>query len=177
MDAARRAQLNEAMARLARGDRSAADEVFALVWPAVSGFARRWLSGSPHAEDVAQRAVIRVFEQAPDYRVEQDALSWALEVTAWECRTERQRVARGRTEGWTAAAARAPAASTPEAEVEAAELSRALEEVVAGLPEADRAEVQRVVQEAAAGDAAARKRRQRALERLKRLWRSLHGDA
>lgn len=176
MDAAQRARLNEAMARLQRGERAAADEVFALLWPALKGFAARWLSGSTQAEDVAQQALVKVFGQVGDFDPAKDALTWALEVTVWECRTERKRLSRSRAEGWSGAAERAASAETPEGAVEAAELSKALAEAVAELPEADRAEVARVVAEEAAGDAASRKRRQRALERLRRLWRTLHGE-
>ncbi|MEW5742711.1 MAG: sigma factor [Myxococcota bacterium] len=175
MDAARRTQLNQAMARLARGDRSAADEVFALLWPTLEAFAARWLAGSSQAEDVAQQALLKVFAQAPGFDTSKDALAWALEVTVWECRTERQRVARSRTKE-VSAAAQLSTASTPEAEVEAAELSAALAGAMAGLSEKDREELAKVVREEAAGDAASRKRRQRALERLKALWRTLHGD-
>ncbi|MCC6337204.1 MAG: sigma-70 family RNA polymerase sigma factor [Myxococcales bacterium] len=176
MDAAQRTALNQAMARLARGERAASDEVFALLWPALKAFAARWLSGSAQAEDVAQQALVKVFRQAPSFDASKDALSWALEVTVWECRTERRRVARARTEGLVRAAP-AGAGQTPEEELEAAELTRALGEAVAGLPQKEREEVAKVVREEAAGDAAARKRRQRALGRLKALWRALHGDA
>jgi len=176
VDAAQRAQLNAAMARLQRGERAAADDVFARLWPVLKAFAGRWLLGSPQAEDVAQQALLKVFSQAADFDPSRDALTWALEVTVWECKTERQRVARRRVDGWNEAAERAPAPSTPERDVEAAELSAALGDAVEGLSEADRAEVARVVAGEAAGDAAARKRRQRALERLKRLWRTLHGE-
>jgi RNA polymerase sigma-70 factor (ECF subfamily) len=176
VDAAQRTQLNAAMTRLQRGERAAADEVFARLWPVLRAFAARWLAGSAQAEDVAQQALLKVFSQAADFDVSRDALTWALEVAVWECKSERQRVARSRADGWSDAADRAPSPSTPEGEVESAELTRALGEAVAGLPEADRAEVLRVVRDEAAGDAAARKRRQRALERLKRLWRTLHGE-
>jgi RNA polymerase sigma-70 factor (ECF subfamily) len=175
VDAARRNQLNQAMARLARGDRAAADEVFAALWPVLKAFAGRWLSGSPQAEDVAQQALLKVFRQAPSFDTSKDALTWALEVTVWECRTERKRVARSRARDGEAH--EVPAPTTPERALEEAELARALEEAMAGLSERDREEVARVVREEAAGDAASRKRRQRALERLRALWRTLHGDA
>lgn len=176
MDAAQRAQLNEALRRLQRGERAAADDVFALLWPVLKGFAARWLSGSAQAEDVAQQALLKVFSQVAAFDARKDALTWALEVTVWECRTERKRRARSRAEGWSGTAERAPGPSTPEGEVEEAELSAALAEVVAGLSDVDRAEVARVLAEEAAGDAAARKRRQRAVERLRQLWRTFHGE-
>jgi hypothetical protein len=44
------------------------------------------------------------------------------------------------------------------------------------LSEHDQAELAGVLAEECAGDAAARKRRQRSLTRLKALWRTLHGE-
>jgi RNA polymerase sigma-70 factor (ECF subfamily) len=159
------------MTDLARGERAAFDLVFALAWPAVQRFAGRWLSGSGEVEDVAQRALVKIFEQAPGFDRRRDALSWVLEVTVWECRTERARVRRQRP---PEQASGAPPA--PDVEVERQDLLATLNEVMSGLGEGDRAELARVLAEEAAGDAASRKRRQRAVERLTQLWRRVHGD-
>lgn len=165
------------MVQLARGERGAADDVFRLLWPALKSFAAKWLDGSPQAEDMAQQALLKVFAQAADFEAGRDALTWALEVTVWECRSERQRLRRGRADGWNDAAERVPAGGSPEKDAEARQLEAALASAVAELPESDRAEVARILEEQAAGDAAARKRRQRAVERLRAVWRKLHGDA
>jgi RNA polymerase sigma-70 factor (ECF subfamily) len=168
-----RRPLDAALVRLKAGDRQAASDVFRLAWPPMRAFARRWLRGSPQADDVAQEALVKVFAQAPDFDASRDALAWVLEVTVWECRSERARVRRrGEVPEAPLQAAMAP---DPQAAVEAEELRRALEEATAGLPEGDRREVARVLAEQAAGDPAARKRRQRALERLQGVWRRLHG--
>ncbi len=159
------------MTDLSRGDRAAFDQVFALAWPMVRGFAARWLSGSAEVDDVAQRALVKVFEQAPAFDPRRDASSWVLEVTVWECRTERSRVRRQR-----APEASGAAPETPAADVERRELLQALDDAMSGLAESDRAELARVLAEEAAGDAASRKRRQRAVERLTTLWRRMHGD-
>jgi RNA polymerase sigma-70 factor (ECF subfamily) len=162
------------MTRLRRGDRAAAAQVFRLAWPAVRSFASRWLQGSAQVEDVAQEALVKVFAQAAEFDPSRDALAWVLEVTVWECRTERARLRR-RAEVGAEPGLEGGAASAAEL-LEAAELGRALAEVTALLPEADRDEVARVLAEHAAGGAAARKRRQRALERLTGMWRKVHGD-
>lgn len=173
VDSSLRPALNDALRRLKAGDRAAAREVFRLGWPPVRAFASRWLRGSAQADDVAQEALVKVFAQVPDFDGARDALAWMLEVTVWECRTERARV---RRRGEVAEAPLGVAGERPDEALEAAELKAALEAVTAQLPEADRQEVARVLAEHAAGDAAARKRRQRALERLQGLWRRVHGD-
>jgi RNA polymerase sigma factor (sigma-70 family) len=174
VDSNLRPALHDALRRLQAGDRSAAGEVFRLGWPPLRAFASRWLRGSAQADDVAQEALVKVFAQVADFDGARDALSWMLEVTVWECRTERARV---RRRGEVAEApASGAAAGRPDEAVEVEELKAALEALTAQLSEADRREVAQVLAEHAAGDPAARKRRQRALERLQGLWRRVHGD-
>ena len=174
MDSGERQALTAALVRLKRGDRSAADEVFRRAWPLVRAFCARWLPGSSSAEDVAQQALVKVFEQAVRFDESKDAASWLLEVAVWECKTERARLRRRPAPQTTGLAELATAG--PEALVEAQELQAALGEVMGGLSATDQAELAKLLAEEAAGDASARKRRQRALERLKSLWRTLHGE-
>lgn len=170
-----RQALTAAMVRLKRGDRAAADEVFRRAWPAVRAFARRWLAGSAQAEDVAQQALVKVFAQALDFDVSRDALTWVLEVTVWECRTERARLRRSRIElGGDAVGGEEP--GRPDVALEEAELKGALMELIGALPEAEQRELTRLLLEESSGDAAGRKRRQRAVEHLRALWRTLHGE-
>ena len=168
------------MLRLKRGERAAADEVFRRAWPVVRAFAQRWLAGSPQAEDVAQQALVKVFSQAMDFDAARDALTWVLEVAVWECRSERARLRRSRVDSadGSVRAERVAAEVTgrPDIALEEAELREALKDVVAALPEADQREVERLLLEEASGDAAGRKRRQRAVDRLKAVWRTLHGE-
>jgi RNA polymerase sigma-70 factor (ECF subfamily) len=171
-----RQALRAALGRLKQGDRAAADEVFALAWPAMKRFASLWLAGSPNAEDAAQRALVRVFEQALHYDQARDALAWALELTVWECRTERARMRRARVDDAPSSAERSTSAPLPDEQLEAAQLRAALTQALGGLSATDQAELALLLDGAAAGDAAQRKRRQRALERLRALWRTLHGE-
>lgn len=91
--------LNRQMAKLADGDRSAFEPIFELVWPSVKNFAERALNNSPDAEDAAQSALLKIFAQASGYKKELDALPWILTVTAFECKTIRQKHTRRREQG------------------------------------------------------------------------------
>lgn len=175
MEATGRAALNQALTALARGERAAGDAVFRLLWPVLRTFAVRWLDGAAGSEDVAQQVLIRVFEQAPAFDPSRDALAWALEIAVWECRTERKRRARSREGGWSPAAEGVAGAGRPDEAVEARELTEALRAALASLPEADREALERSLAGGAAAGATERKRKQRALDRLRGLWRGLHG--
>src|SRR5262245_57529195 len=91
------------MARLADGDREAFDPLYETLWPVVHRFAERALAGAPAAEDAAQTALLNVFSRASEFDAERDALSWVLEIVAYECRTIRQRARRRREEPASAA--------------------------------------------------------------------------
>lgn len=96
MKAHERAQLNAQMIRLADGDRGAFDVIFDMTWPLVHRFARKMTSASPEAEDIAQTALTKVFSRASEFRRDGDALSWILGITAFECKTARQKAKRRR---------------------------------------------------------------------------------
>lgn len=170
-------ELDRTMARLADGDRSAFPLVFRELWPKMRAFCSSLLRSDGDAEDAAQRALEKVLMRAADYDPERSALSWALAIAAWECRTilrSRQR----RAEVGDAAFAQLPAAGAGSAE--RAILQRELEEAALAalgqLSESDRAAlVAAYWDEAPAGDPASRKRRQRAMERLRMAFRRLYG--
>jgi RNA polymerase sigma-70 factor (ECF subfamily) len=172
--------LNRLMARLADGDRSAFPPVFRELWPRMRALCASLLKNRDDAEDAAQRAMEKVLTRAADYDPERPALAWALSIAAWECRTLarwRQRRAEISTEH-AEGAERAPGADSADAEetLLRAELERAALSALAELSETDRAAlVAAFWQEAAAGGATARKRRQRAIERLRLAFRRLYG--
>lgn len=171
MDENGRASLRVALARLAGGDRSAQGPVFDAVWPVLRAFSRRMLGEAAEAEDCAQRAVIRLFEQASGYDVERDALAWALEIALWECRTVLKGRARSHTRGLSDEALKvADAGPNPAALAERHELEQALAMALEALPATDR----QALVDGLTGPTW-RKRRERALTRLKLLWRSQHG--
>lgn len=89
--------LDDALGRLADGDRAAFDVVFDSLWPILKRYCERALGPSGSAEDAAQRALLKMFEQAAHYDRKRPALGWALSFAFWECRTEKTKLRRGRT--------------------------------------------------------------------------------
>jgi len=177
MNRSGRAALSVLLARMAGGDRSVQREVFDAVWPVMREFCRRYLGGPGDAEDAAQQAVIRMFEQAADYDVTRDGLAWALEISLWECRTLTRRRQRSREGALSAVAlAVADGAPGPDAEAERRDLEAALGSALQDLSDDDRRALVGGLTGAEAGIAPAtwRKRRERALSRLKLLWRTQH---
>jgi RNA polymerase sigma factor (sigma-70 family) len=161
------------MARLADGDRDAFAFVFGRLWPELRRFARRALSDSADADDVAQRALVSIMGRASAYDPTRDGLAWAVGITAWECRTlRRQRERRRESAVPSDLVARA---ASPEDVVIALDLERAIAEVVGELDDVDRAARGRAPHaEPGIAAAALRKRRQRALGRLRAAWSRLH---
>src|SRR5262245_40014132 len=84
------------MVRLADGDRTAFDPLFDALWPVLRRFCRRALGNDADGDDAAQEALVRVLARAGDLERDRDALTWALTLAAWECRTVRRRRQRRR---------------------------------------------------------------------------------
>lgn len=167
-----REQLNEAMVRLADGDRAAFDTVFAGVVPVVRRVAASMLRTAPaDVDDAVQNATTKLFAQASNFQRDGDVVRWAVALTGWECRTILQRRRR------EALMAERPAhygtiPPTPEDIAIADELVEHVRELLGSLSEADQALLLRTVKGEAATD---RKRRQRATDRVRALWRKYHG--
>jgi len=162
------------MARLADGDRAAFPGVFRALWPKIRDLCASLLRHGPDAEDAAQQAMEKILTRASDYDRERPALPWALAIAAWECRT----VAR-RRERWREVESGGPAESGSTESLEEQfihrELHAAARAALGELSEADRAAlVAAYWEESRSGEAAARKRRQRALERLRAAFRRLY---
>jgi len=172
-----RTELQRLVARLADGDREAFHPVFARAWPLVRGFTGRHLAADD-AEDAAQEALVKVFRNAGAFDRDRDALSWILGIAAWEVRTALQRRRRRREEPAGGAGARAgDPAEGPVEESMARELEAALEGALGRLDPPDRVTLRAY----ARGDrpdhippATFRKRVQRALARLRGVWRATH---
>jgi RNA polymerase sigma factor (sigma-70 family) len=177
MDPETRRSLNAMMVRLADGDRSAFDGAYALLWPALLAFCKRALVPSD-AEDAAQLALLKVFERASTFQRDKDALTWAITIAAWEVRTLRKRHVRSRS---TSIDADEQASPTDDPERAAAdhELIEAAQAVLGSLSEDDRATLATTLAEeipAGVSGPAFRKRRERAMTRLKEAWRRIHDD-
>lgn len=170
-----RQALTEALLRLADGDRSAFDTVYEQIWPQVRSACARGV-GEADADDVAQIALIKVFERASSFDPALgDGLAWVLALTSWECRTARRAHSRRRDDPWVEEIA---CDSSPERVMLSADLGRALHRAMAELSREDN-EV--LWQSATGGErspmlaATFRKRLQRALARLRQVWRARHG--
>ena len=169
--------LDDLMARLSEGDRSAFPGVFRELWPKVRALSLSLLRNADDAEDAAQQAMEKILTRAADYDPSRPAISWALAVAAWECRTLGRRRQRRREVG-EEEVVDLPGANDDSAENEfiQGELHRAAREALGQLSEADRAAlVAAYWDEARSGAATARKRRQRAIERLRIAFRRLYG--
>lgn len=165
--------------RLADGDRSAFDAVYAACQPRVLALTRRMMAGDPECEDVAQQALLRVFERASEYEPSLGrGLPWVLGIAAWEVRSWRTR---RRRRGHAPLDPEHPQFQSPtvEATVAQAQLLAQLEGILDGLEEGDY-----VTLMAAAGlaqrpegvaPATFRKRVQRAMSRLRLAWSDKHG--
>jgi len=169
-------ELDRNMARLADGDRSAFPLVFRELWPKLFALCSSLLEHAGDAEDAAQRALEKVLTRASDYDPTRPALSWALAIAAWECRTTlRSRKRRGEL-GDATLEQMADRRPDPDRELEQRELEQAALSALGELSHADRAAlVAAYWEEAPAGEPAARKRRQRAVERLRLAFRRLYG--
>lgn len=163
------------MTAAAEGDRTAIDPLFHALWPLVTRFATRFLGDAALAEDCAQESLVKLFGQIERYDRSRDALTWALTIVTWQCRTARRRIQR-----------RGETPELPDEIVDGVRLaeerelvhaalatlgslaSRDLEIIVATLVDDDELR-------ATLTPATFRKRLERALARFRISWRSRHG--
>lgn len=178
MDRQQRAELQQLFERLASGDRSALEPAFDRLLPALRGFAGRLLRDDAAADDAAQSALLKIFARSSELDLERDALTWALGVTAYECKTLRKQIERRRESGDSglldAQTMREP---TPEAQSAARELEAAALEVLGTLRPVDIETLHAMMHDLRPDvpPATYRKRLERALHRLQVAWRSRHG--
>ncbi len=164
------------MALAADGDRASIDPLFHALWPIVLAYTRR-LAGDALAEDCAQDALVQLFSQLERYDRSRDALTWALTLATWKCRTAKKQV---RRRGECADDDAPSLAIDGRGVVEDRELARTalatlatlaprdIDVIVASLTEDD-------TLRCALEPATFRKRLERALSRLRLSWRSRHG--
>lgn len=180
-----RAELDAAMARLADGDRAAFDPVLTTLRPHVGRLCERMLGRGADADDAAQQALEKVFARASSFRRGHSALPWALAIAAWECRTVVRRRQRARADGDEGVEAATSPGPGPDEALLAREIEAAVRDALGRLSEQDRATLSATFEFDASGAAGCpgasgatlRKRRERALERLRLLWRRIDGDA
>jgi RNA polymerase sigma-70 factor (ECF subfamily) len=169
-----RAGVQTLLRRLADGDGSAVEPAFAALWPLLRRFSARALQHEADAEDAAQQALAKVFEQSARFDVERDGVAWVLTIVSFECRTLRRKSQRRREEALDAAAAVADGA-TPESLVVERDLEAAAREALGEMSDADARAIRTAISDARpARNATFRKRLQRALGRLRVAWRTKH---
>ncbi len=174
-----RSAADEAMARLADGDRCALREVHDAVRGPMLQAAERILGSGAEAEDAAQNALQKLFAQAADFDRSRRVVPWAVALAVFEARTLRKKTQRRKIDAVDTGRFQALAAAEAEAPelLERAELQAVVEGLVGQLSEADRETLNDVLAENEDGRGPAfRKRKQRALERLREAWRLLNGD-
>src|SRR5262245_60375920 len=96
MNHAERGRINEALSRLADGDRSAFDVVFDGLWPPVLAFVSRAMPGHPDREDAAQRTLLNVFARISEFDTRRDGVSWVFGIATYEVKTLRRQLQRRR---------------------------------------------------------------------------------
>lgn len=179
MDALGRKAIHDAIVRLSNGDRAAFPMLVEGLWPVILAFAQRGLQHQQDAEDVAQEVFLRICSRIADFDRERDGLSWAFGIAAHEIMSQRRRRQRRREDLGSSTVPMLPdTAPSQEDAMVRHELAAALAQVIGQLSEEDRvslgfgepADLTRL------SGTALRKRRQRALERLRAVWRRVYGQ-
>ena len=173
MNASERERLHAAMVRFADGERAAFREVFDRLWPLCLSLSTRLLANRADAEDAAQRALLKVFDRIVDFDRERDGGAWAMTITVFEVLTLRKQRQRRRedavevnVEDGRALAADALADH---------EIHVLVHELIGEMSESDHEALEAMLEGIIPRGEAARKRRFRALERLRAAWRKAHG--
>lgn len=171
----REAELDFQLARLADGDREAFPHVFKLLHEPILQVCMNILKNDADARDATQEALEKIFERASDYDRRRPAFPWACAIAMWECRTILRR--RQRRREVSAPHASSEAAHGGEADIMERELATAAVTALEGLSERDRELLiaSFTGTESQVNDAKQRKRRQRAIERLRLSFRRLYG--
>ena len=168
------AELDSLLAQLADGDRAAFTDVFRQLWPPVLRLCTSMLKHEADAADAAQQALEKILVRCSDYDRKRPALPWALAIAAWECRT----LARKRTRRRELPEDDAPELGTDsENELTRRELVAAGIAALGELSAEDREVLVATFWEEAASvtGATLRKRRERALKRLRDTFKRLYG--
>lgn len=168
------AELDSLLAQLAEGDRAAFTGVFRILWQPVLRLCTNMLGNEADAADAAQQALEKILVRCSDYDRTRHALPWALAIAAWECRT----LARKRTRRRELPEEVVPELATAsEDDLTRRELVAAAVAAMGELSPEDREVLVATFWEEAASvtGATLRKRRERALKRLRDTFKRLYG--
>jgi RNA polymerase sigma-70 factor (ECF subfamily) len=173
MDHERDADLDRQLARLADGDRSAFTPVFRHLQEPLLRLCTQILKNEADARDAAQQAMEKILERASTYDRTRPALPWACAIAAWECRTILRRQSRRRE---VSAHLGAQSAGGEDAMMQR-DLVQAATDALGQLSEVDQQTLLATFLDEAidVSGASFRKRRERALKRLRISFRRLYG--
>jgi len=167
--------LDALMARLAVGDRSVFVRVFELLWGPLHRLCTNLLQNEADAADAAQEAMHKILQRASDYDRTRPAMPWALAIAGWECKTVLRK--RSRRRETSELSAPEPVSEDAQEVFARSELTTAALSALGELSESDRETLIAMFWDEAASVSGAtlRKRRERALTRLRKTWRRLYG--
>lgn len=167
--------LDALMARLARGDRSVFSRVFELLWGPIHRLCVSLLHNEADAADAAQDAMHKILERASDYDPSRPAMPWAMAIAGWECRSLLRK--RGRRRETDAPAQDRATGEDHERALIQRDLTQAALAALGELSDADRETLIATFwdETASVSGATLRKRRERAMERLRRTFRRIYG--
>jgi RNA polymerase sigma-70 factor (ECF subfamily) len=168
-------QLDALMARLADGERAVFARVFELLWSPLYRLCTSLLKHDADATDAAQEAMQKILERASDYDRKRPAMPWAMAIAGWECRTiARKRMRRGEV---AEQGVRERVERNTEDELVERNLMEAAITALGELSDTDRETLIATFwdESASVTGAALRKRRERAVHRLRSTWRRLYG--
>lgn len=165
--------LDAQLARLADGDRSAFTPVFKQLQQPIFRLCMGLLKNEADARDAAQQAMEKILERASDYDRQRRALPWACAIAAWECRS----ILRKRSRSREVVADREVAGENGEERELRRDLLDAAVHALGALSESDREALIATFTDEVGEVAGAtfRKRRERALGRLRSSFRRLYG--
>lgn len=138
-------------------------------------FAQRGVGQHADAEDIAQDVFLRICSRIADFDRARDGLSWAFGIASYEILTYRRRHQRRRESFSEASLLDVPDGANSQEEILLQrEISSAFSTSLGVLSEEDRRVLKGL--EAGAASATHRKRKQRALERLRGIWRTIYDE-
>lgn len=166
--------LEHSFAQLADGDRAQMENVFQELLPIVRAFCLRF-SSQGEVDDAVQLSLKKIFSRAGEYDPKRPLLPWVCAISAWECQTLRTRIRRSRESVAAVPADAIANDQTPEGAAIERELAEAATRALGALSENDRAVLREAYWENARGGPAFRKRKQRALQRVRDAMRRIYG--